>query len=310
MKNCAKSITVDESRESYICSQLFQWKDLGNRHTYVDLLELAALGRCIYNSYFKRHLDSKWDYLLLCLACVEYMKAFTLLTPKSYLCNETVGPSLSPSPSEWLQPAENKIYTLAKMEKIPLFWFLPSSICTCKLLAFNCNKEVTQMVIIQRKIFAFCKKPSSLEKLWLDFCKAFLSPVTYWQRKLKRVSPFPGKQSRDQLLGLGGLGAFDSYPVVAGKGGGGKSWGHRCILIFLVLCFTVFISVLYKVTVSGKKLLMQKLLLLASRSFGVTFFVVFFSTTFSLFFSAIVPGKSRMLYILIPLAFLSFFGNH
>lgn len=59
MKNCAKSISVDESREIYICSQLFQWKDLGNRHTYVDLLGLASLDTCIYNSYFKYHLDSK-----------------------------------------------------------------------------------------------------------------------------------------------------------------------------------------------------------------------------------------------------------
>lgn len=34
MKNCAKSIRVDEARETYVCSQLFQWQDLGGRHTY------------------------------------------------------------------------------------------------------------------------------------------------------------------------------------------------------------------------------------------------------------------------------------
>lgn len=84
MKNCARSITVDESRETYICSQLFQWKDLDGRNTYEDLLGLGALGSCTSNSYFKHHLDSKRDYLLLCLACVEYKKTFTLLTPKSY----------------------------------------------------------------------------------------------------------------------------------------------------------------------------------------------------------------------------------
>lgn len=125
------------------------------------------------------------------------------------------------------------------METIPLPLFLPPSICTCKLPAFSCNMEITQMVIIQRKTFAFCKKASSLGKLWLDFCMAFLSSVTCWQRKLKRVSPFPGKQSRDQLLGLGGPGACGSYPAVVGKGKGWRSWGHRHILIFLVLfhCF-------------------------------------------------------------------------
>lgn len=99
-----------------------------------------------------------------------------------------MGPSLSASPSGWLQPAENKIYTLAKMETIPLPLFLPPSICTCKLLAFSCNMEITQMVIILRKTFAFCIKASSLGKLWRDFCMAFLSPVTYWQKFEKKVS--------------------------------------------------------------------------------------------------------------------------
>lgn len=213
MKSCAKSITVDESWETYICSQ---WKDLGSRYTSADFLGFGAVYRCTSNGYFKSHLDSKWDYLLLCLACVEYKEAFTLLTPKSYSCHETVKPSMSPSPSGWLQPAENKIYTLAKMETIPLPPVLPPSICTCKLLAFSCNMEITQMVIIQRKTFAFCKKASSLGKYWLRFCMAFFTPVTCWQRKLKKVSPFPGKRSRDQLLGLGGPGACDSYPVVVG----------------------------------------------------------------------------------------------
>lgn len=60
MKNCAKSIRVDESRETYICTQLFQWKDLVSRHTCVDLLGLGALGRCTSTGYyFKHHLDSK-----------------------------------------------------------------------------------------------------------------------------------------------------------------------------------------------------------------------------------------------------------
>lgn len=50
----------------------------------------------------------------------------------------------------------------------------PSSICTCKLLAFSCNVEIAQMVIIQRKTFAFCKKlhhweSSDLIFAWLSF---------------------------------------------------------------------------------------------------------------------------------------------
>lgn len=91
-------------------------------------------------------------------AYAVYKKAFTLLTLKSYSCHETVGPSLSASPSGSLQPAENKIYTLPKMETIPLPQFFPPSICTCKLLAFSCNMEITQMVIFLRKTFAFSKK--------------------------------------------------------------------------------------------------------------------------------------------------------
>lgn len=58
----------------------------------------------------------------------------------------------------------------------------PPSTCTCKLLAFSCNMEITQMVIILGKTFAFCKKASSLGKLWCDSCMTFLSPVTYWQK--------------------------------------------------------------------------------------------------------------------------------
>lgn len=289
MKSCAKSITVDESRETYICSQLFQWKDRGGRHTYADILGLGALGRCKSNGYFKHHLDSKWNYLLLCLCGVEYKKAFTLLTPKSYSCHETVGPSLNPSPSGWLQLAENKIYTLAKMEMIRLPLFLPPSICTCTLLAFSCNMEISQMVIIQRKTFAFCKKASSLGEPWLGFCMAFLSHVTCRQRKLKRASPFPGKQSRDQLLGLGGPRACDSYPAVVGKGKRGRFWGHRHILIFLVLCFTVFTSVLFKVTTSGK--IADTSVSKQTTCFGATFFLFFFCTTFLFLCSATVPGN-------------------
>jgi len=57
MKNCAKSVRVDKSRETYTCSQLFQWKDLGSKHT--ELLGLGALDRCTSNGYFKHHLNSK-----------------------------------------------------------------------------------------------------------------------------------------------------------------------------------------------------------------------------------------------------------
>lgn len=70
--------------------------------------------------------------------------------------------------------------------------------------------------------------------------------------ELKRVSPFPEKQSRDQLLGLGGHTACDSCPAAVGDREGGRSWGHRHSLIFLVLCFIFFTSILFKVSISGK----------------------------------------------------------
>jgi len=68
------------------------------------------------------------------------------------------------------------------------------------------------------------------------------------------VSPFPGKQSRDQFLGLGGPGACDSCPVVVDeeREEDPGDMGHRHVLFFLVLCFTIFTSMLFKVTVSEK----------------------------------------------------------
>lgn len=168
------------------------------------------------------------------------------------------------------------------METIPLPLFLPPGICTCKRLDFSFDMEITQMVIIQRKTFAFCKNASSLGKLWLDFCMAFLSPVTCWLRKLKRVSPFPGKQSRDQVLGLGGPGVCDSYPAAVSKGKGGRSWGHRHILIFLVLCFTVFTSVLFEANMSRKIAVTS----VSNRTtcFGVTFSLLLHHFLISLFY--------------------------
>lgn len=137
---------------------------------------------------------------------------------------------------------------------------------------------------------------------WLSF------PLWHIDRNLKRVSPFPGKQSRDQLLGLGGPGICDSYPRVFGRGKAGRSWGHKHILIFLVLCFTLFTSVLFKVTMSVK--ITDTSASKRTTCFGVTF-ILFFCTTFFLFLcSAVVPEKSRMPYTLIPLAFLFLFGNH
>lgn len=59
MKNCAKSIRIDESKETQLCSQLFWWNDLGGRYMYVDILELGALGKYTSNYNFKYHLGNK-----------------------------------------------------------------------------------------------------------------------------------------------------------------------------------------------------------------------------------------------------------
>lgn len=149
----------------------------------------------------------------------------------------------------------------------------PPSICTCKLLAFSCNMEITQMVIILRKTFAFCKKASSLGKLWRDFCMAFLSPVPYWQKLEKKVS-FPGKA--EQRSAARAWWPWSMWFISWGfsKGKARRSWGYRHILIFLVPCFTVFTSVPFKVTMSVK--ITDTSASNWTACFGVTFIIFFF----------------------------------
>lgn len=182
----------------------------------------------------------------------------------------------------------------------------PPSTCTCKLLAFSCNMEITQMVIILRKTFAFCKKASSLGKLWCDFLHGFPFPcdilTEIWKEGLL------SQESRAEIS-CQGLVALVYVIHILGfcKKKARRSWGHRHILNFLALCFTSFISVLFKVTMSVK--ITDTSASKRTTCFGVTFILfLFFALLFLFLCSVIVPGKSRMPYTLIPLAFL--FGNH
>lgn len=143
-----------------------------------------------YNGYLKHH--CKWDYLLLCLLMLSIRKHLHYWLQNHIHVMKQWG-------LHWVQVHQGDCsqqktrFTHWQKWKRSLFpYSSPPSICTCKLLAFSCNMEITQMVIILRKTFAFCKKASSLGKIWWDFCMAFLSPVTYWQKFEKKVS-FPRK---------------------------------------------------------------------------------------------------------------------